>query len=60
MTHEEKAMIKEILERLVRTEARLSQLMLHFGLDPSIRLYDSPRRVGLEDEDNRLMVKAHK
>lgn len=32
----------ELMTRLKRIESKLSQLMLHVGLDPAVRMYDSP------------------
>lgn len=32
--------------RLARIESKLSQLMLHMGLDPAVRKYDAPRLDG--------------
>lgn len=34
---------REILDRMIRIESRLVQLMLHVGLDPSAKRYDTPR-----------------
>lgn len=40
-------------ERLIRLESRLSQLMLHMGLDPQVRLYDTPRQFIETKGDNQ-------
>jgi hypothetical protein len=35
----------DITQRLARMESKLTQLMLHMGLDPTVRKYDTPRLV---------------
>ena len=33
----------DLASRMSRIESKLSQLMLHMGLDPAVRKYDTPR-----------------